>query len=121
MPITAVPAARLSSERPAIWRWRWHATTRPGDTGRIHGELTGLGYPLASSTVRKILRGAGTHRLRIRQPVGRVLALVRGASMWTAIVGSLARSTGEHRWVGPRPLPRGAARVTEALVVSYAN
>jgi hypothetical protein len=29
----AGPDARLSSERSATWRWRWHVTIRPGDTG----------------------------------------------------------------------------------------
>jgi putative transposase len=34
-------------------------TTQAGGYRRIHGELTGLGYTLAPSTVRRILKGAG--------------------------------------------------------------
>jgi len=33
--------------------------TRPGDTGRIHGELAGLGYHLSASTVWSILKRTG--------------------------------------------------------------
>jgi hypothetical protein len=49
------PAQGRSS---ALWHWRWRTTTRAWGYRRIHGELTGLGYTLAPSTVWKILKDA---------------------------------------------------------------
>ncbi len=41
------------------WCLRWRGTTPPGGTGAIQGELTGLGYKTAPSTVWRILKDAG--------------------------------------------------------------
>lgn len=56
------PAALRDGPAPgrssALWYWRWRTTTQAGATGASTGELTGLGYTLAPSTVWKILKDA---------------------------------------------------------------
>ena len=57
--IRAVLRAGRAQRRPSgRWCWRWRGTAQAGGTG-IHGELSGLGYAVAPSTVWQILKDAG--------------------------------------------------------------